>query len=149
MDGLGHGRNGRRRAGRRTVQLPQPDLPVRHARKSGWLPGRAVRHLRRRGGWTWYTGSASWLYRLGLEAILGFRREGQWLRIDPVIPPDWESYQIHYRFGSARYHITVHNPQRVSRGVRQIRLDGQMLENGSIPLADDGRAHKVVVELGE
>lgn len=109
----------------------------------------SVPPYRRRGGWTWYTGSASWMYRLGLEAILGFRRQGDRLRIQPAIPPSWDRYQISYRYGSAHYHITVRNPRRRSTGVSQITVDGRQLQDGEIPLVDDGRTHEVVVEMGD
>ena len=60
-----------------------------------------------RGGWTWYTGSASWMYRLGIEMILGLQRTGEHLQINPSIPKDWTHYQINYRFGKSLYHILV------------------------------------------
>lgn len=101
-----------------------------------------------RGGWTWYTGSGGWLYRLGLETILGLRREREALRIDPCIPHDWQSYAITYRHGGATYHIRVENPDSVSRGVRQVTVDGQQLPDGVIPLQDDGASHDVRVRLG-
>src|SRR6185503_11313148 len=70
-----------------------------------------------RGGWTWYTGSAGWLYRLGIEMILGLRRSGNILTIAPCIPPDWPGYDAWYRYGQARYHIQVVNPHRAATGV--------------------------------
>ncbi len=102
-----------------------------------------------RGGWTWYTGAAGWLHRAGLEWILGFRREGERLRIDPCIPKDWKRFEIHTRQGETPYRILVENPRGVSRGVSRISLDGEVLPPGSlIPLNDDGREHRVEVELG-
>jgi cyclic beta-1,2-glucan synthetase len=101
-----------------------------------------------RGGWTWYTGSASWLYRVGLESILGFRREGDVLRVDPCVPPSWPGFEITYRHGSATYHITVENPAGVERGVRGVTVDGQTPANGAVPLNDDGQVHEVKVVLG-
>jgi cellobiose phosphorylase len=95
-----------------------------------------------RGGWTWYTGSASWLYRVGLEAILGFRREGTQLRIEPCIPPGWCGYEITYRYGSATYHVNVENGGS-GRGVRSMILDGKTISAGAIDLANDGRQHEV------
>jgi cyclic beta-1,2-glucan synthetase len=100
------------------------------------------------GGWTWYTGSAAWMYRLGVERILGLRRLGAALEIDPCIPARWPEYKIDYRFGGSIYHIDVQNPEGVSRGVRQVRLDGTPLASGRIPLADDGGSHTVQVWLG-
>jgi cyclic beta-1,2-glucan synthetase len=102
-----------------------------------------------RGGWTWYTGAAGWLYRAALEWILGFRKEGSALRIEPCIPPDWEGFEITYRHGDTPYRITVENPGGVSRGVSQISLDGDLLPAGeTIPLVEDGSEHRVRVKLG-
>jgi cyclic beta-1,2-glucan synthetase len=103
----------------------------------------------RRGGWTWYTGSAAWMYRLGLEAILGFRKVGNNLHIDPVIPPDWDGFEIRYQFGEASYCIQVRNPGHVSQHVGKILLDGKQLEMNSIPLLDDKQEHQVVVIMIE
>lgn len=103
----------------------------------------------RRGGWTWYTGSAAWMYRLGLEFILGFKKIGDTLHIDPVIPPAWDGYDVRYQFGESVYMLEVHNPQHVSRNVREMFLDGQRLNNGYIPLVDDKQEHRVVVTMGE
>jgi len=102
----------------------------------------------RRGGWTWYTGSSAWMYRLGLEAILGFNKVGNSLRIDPVISPDWDGFEIHYQFGESVYLIQVKNPERVTQHVRQIFLDGQLLNNGLVPLVDDHHTHRVDVIMG-
>jgi cyclic beta-1,2-glucan synthetase len=100
-----------------------------------------------RGGWTWYTGSASWMYRVGLEAILGFTKTGTTLRIDPCIPRAWEEAEIVYRFGLATYRIRIRNPAHVSRGVGSVTVDGAAVKDGIIPLADDGLQHDVLVEL--
>ena len=103
-----------------------------------------------RGGWTWYTGSAGWMYRAGLEWILGFRLRGEALSFDPCIPSSWRGYEITFRYHSARYEISVENPRRVSRGVTFVELDGDTLPEGSpqIPLTDDGLTHRVRVVLG-
>jgi cellobiose phosphorylase len=108
-----------------------------------------------RGGWTWYTGSAGWLYRAGLEAILGFRVHGDTLAIDPCLPKAWPGYEIVFRRRGTqntitRYEITVKNPRRVSRGVVRLELDSVEIAKGvaPIPLVDDGRIHRVCVELG-
>jgi cyclic beta-1,2-glucan synthetase len=100
------------------------------------------------GGWTWYTGSASWMYRLGVEAILGLKRAGQHLYFDPCIPADWRSFDITYRYGQTIYHIEVKNPAGVEHGVTRVILDGAMLADGLIPLSDDDRTHEVIVEMG-
>ncbi len=102
----------------------------------------------RRGGWSWYTGSAAWMYRLGLEAILGFQKIGDSLRIDPVIPPGWDGFEIRYQFGQSVYHIQVHNPEHVTRNIRQRLLDGQTLNDDRFTLIDDGREHRIVVRMG-
>jgi cyclic beta-1,2-glucan synthetase len=104
----------------------------------------------RRGGWTWYTGAAGWLYRAGLESILGLTRRGDALHLDPCIPPRWPGFQIRYRFGTTAYEISVENPRAVARGVARIDFDGARLgslEHG-IALRDDGQAHRVRVVLG-
>ena len=98
-----------------------------------------------RGGWTWYTGAASWMYRVGLEAILGFTRRGDTLLIDPSVPGDWSDFSIDYRFGSAVYQIVVHDPSVLRRVGAEVILDGRALGRPEIPLLDDGAAHEVVV----
>jgi cyclic beta-1,2-glucan synthetase len=103
-----------------------------------------------RGGWTWYTGSAGWMHRVGLERILGFRLRGTDLQLDPCIPRAWPGFEIRFRYHSASYDIDVENPRGVSRGVTQLELDGKALPAGtdSIPLANDGGTHRVRVVLG-
>jgi cyclic beta-1,2-glucan synthetase len=103
-----------------------------------------------RGGWTWYTASAGWMYQAGVEWILGFRLRGTTLLLDPCIPRAWPRYEISFRYHSARYEIVVENPRGVSRGVASSELDGQALPGGgaAIPLADDGATHQVRVVLG-
>ncbi|HZY43709.1 MAG TPA: glycosyl transferase, partial [Anaerolineae bacterium] len=101
-----------------------------------------------RGGWTWYTGSSGWMYRVGLEAILGIRRMGKALQIDPCIPKTWPSYQVTYRVGETTFQISVENPAGVNRGVKQLKLDGSVLNSNEIPLLDDGSQHAVHVLLG-
>ncbi len=105
-----------------------------------------------RGGWTWYTGAAGWLYRAGLEWILGLHKLGETLRIDPCIPKEWERFQITYRYHTSVYHITVQNPSHVSRGVSGIILDDVELQSDTmdvlIPLTRDGREHQVRVVMG-
>lgn len=101
-----------------------------------------------RGGWTWYTGLASWLYRVALETILGFQLRGAALRFKPCIPPSWPGFELSYRHGSATYRIAVGNSAGTGRGVRSVELDGQPLPNNTVPLSDDGKNHNVSVELG-
>jgi cyclic beta-1,2-glucan synthetase len=101
-----------------------------------------------RGGWTWYTGSASWMYRVGLEAILGFTKRGDTLAITPRVPRDWPEFTIEYRFGRSRYVITVREPGTVGRGMAEVSVDGRVLDGPAIPLVDDGQRHEVVVRAG-
>ena len=101
-----------------------------------------------KGGWTWYTGSSGWMYRLGIEAILGITRAGGTLNVNPCIPRDWTGFKVDYRFGGTHYKISVENPQGRNQGVRQIFLDGNLLQDGSIPLADDGQPHEVRIVMG-
>ena len=105
----------------------------------------------RRGGWTWYTGAAGWMYRAGLESILGMRKRGDLLYIDPCIPPGWPAFRIRYRHGAASYEICVENPRGVARGVAQIHLDGVQIDplQQGIPLLDDARDHRIEVVLGD
>ncbi|OGC75959.1 MAG: hypothetical protein A2Z27_05165 [candidate division Zixibacteria bacterium RBG_16_50_21] len=102
-----------------------------------------------RGGWTWYTGSAAWMYRLGLTAILGFKKTGETLRIDPVIPPTWDGFEITYLFGATRYQIKVSNPAHIAHNVQLVKLDGKILDNTAIPLVDDGQEHIIEVIMGD
>jgi cyclic beta-1,2-glucan synthetase len=102
-----------------------------------------------RGGWTWYTGSAGWMYRAGLESILGFKLHGDHLEIDPCVPRWWRDFEITYRRGGATYLIKVENPLAVSRGVASVELDGATQSSNSVPLTDDGQTHIVRVVLGE
>jgi cyclic beta-1,2-glucan synthetase len=98
-----------------------------------------------RGGWTWYTGSAAWLYRTGIEAILGLRRLGDHLRIEPCIPRHWQAYTMRYRYGASRYVVKVTNPNGATRGWKELLVDGQPCADGAIPLVDDGQTHEVCV----
>jgi cyclic beta-1,2-glucan synthetase len=100
-----------------------------------------------RGGWTWYTGSASWLYRTILEAILGLYRRGDRLIIDPRIPPEWPGFEIAYRFRTTTYRIAVQNPQGVESGNATVWVDDQPQHEAVIPLVDDGRTHEVRVVI--
>jgi cyclic beta-1,2-glucan synthetase len=98
-----------------------------------------------RGGWTWYTGSASWMYRVGLEAILGFSLRGDTLILDPRVPGDWPEFTITYRHRASTYTIVVHQPGAVRPGQAEVTLDGVRLDGAEIPLVDDGRPHRVEV----
>lgn len=100
-----------------------------------------------RGGWTWYTGSSSWMYRIWLEEILGFKLRNSILKIDCTIPSQWEQFEIHYQYHTSTYEITITNPNHVSRGVSSITLDGVALPSKEIQLIDDGSKHIVKVTL--
>jgi cyclic beta-1,2-glucan synthetase len=110
-----------------------------------------------RGGWTWYTGAAGWMYRLTVETLLGLQLEVDHLRIAPCIPAHWESYKIHYRYRQTVYHITVRRVGEQSERVIRVtvdgavaveaRVDGPGRAQGMIPLVDDRRDHYVEVDL--
>jgi len=103
-----------------------------------------------RGGWTWYTGSAGWMYRAGIEAILGINLRGQVLSIDPCIPRAWNGFELTFKHGSSRYRIEIKNRRGARKGRVQTTLDGQELEGDvcEITLVDDGRYHYGKVTLG-
>ncbi|NLI60079.1 MAG: glycosyl transferase [Clostridiales bacterium] len=101
-----------------------------------------------RGGWTWYTGSAAWMYRVGVEWILGLKLRDGRLHIDPCIPNHWEGFDMVYRYKSSIYRIRVDNPERVNRGVRKLWLDDVEVEDKSIMLTDKELEHKIRVILG-
>ena len=110
-----------------------------------------------RGGWTWYTGAAGWMYRLTVETLLGLHLEVDHLRIAPCVPVHWESYKIHYRYRETFYHITIKRVGEQSGTAIRVMLDGAVVSDsatdtagcpqGLIPLTDDRREHYVEVEL--
>jgi cyclic beta-1,2-glucan synthetase len=101
-----------------------------------------------RGGWSWYTGSAGWMYRLCLEAVFGLKRRGDSLQIDPCIPAEWREFHLDYKLDGASYHFHVLNPEGVQKGVSEITLDGQLLKANTLPLARDGQTHTVLIRMG-
>jgi len=103
-----------------------------------------------RGGWTWYTGSAGWLQRAGVESLLGLRLHGASLRIDPCIPKSWRQFEADVKYRSARYKVLVENPGGANRGVVSGEVDGVELTERPlrVPLVDDGSIHHVRVRLG-
>jgi cyclic beta-1,2-glucan synthetase len=107
------------------------------------------RHLGR-GGWTWYSGSAGWMQRAGIESILGLRLQGKVLHIEPCIPKSWPRFEMTIRHGSARYEIRVENPDGAGRGIAYAQLDEAIITTRplSLPLADDGLTHRLSVRLG-
>jgi cyclic beta-1,2-glucan synthetase len=96
-----------------------------------------------RGGWTWYTGSAGWLYRAGLEWILGFRLRENQLTLSPCVPPEWPGYTVRYRHRGTPYEITV--DAQIAGGVPQLTVDGQVQSPGrtTVDLLSDGASHRV------
>jgi len=98
-----------------------------------------------RGGWTWYTGSASWMYRVGLEAILGFQQRGDELEIRPSVPAGWSEYSIVYRYGQSTYEIVVHDPGALRGGQEEVVVDGRPVDGNRLRLVDDGKRHAVRV----
>jgi cyclic beta-1,2-glucan synthetase len=101
-----------------------------------------------RGGWTWYTGSASWMYRVGLEGILGLRKQGDTLFVESRAPAAWPEYTIEYRHGRSLYVIVVRNEGAALRRASEVTIDGRVSEEPGIPLVDDGERHNVVVRSG-
>ncbi len=99
-----------------------------------------------RGGWTWYTGSASWMYRVGLEQLLGFTKVGGTLRIVPCVPEEWPSFTITYRFGDTPYTIVVNEPAAVAALGGRMTVDGVVQPEAVLQLDDDGAAHTVLLE---
>jgi cellobiose phosphorylase len=100
-----------------------------------------------RGGWTWYTGSAGWMYRLLLETLLGVNLEGDQLRLTPSLPKTWSTFTLHYRYRQTPYHIRITRLSDAPPGGRRLSLDGQALADNIIPLLDDHRDHTVELEV--
>ena len=98
-----------------------------------------------RGGWSWYTGSAGWMYTLILESLLGLRREGNKLRFAPCLPGDWESFKVHYRYRESVYHITVLQPG--DGNAASVTVDGVEQPDTAITLLDDHKEHLVEVRI--
>ncbi|MBI5586691.1 MAG: glycosyl transferase [Deltaproteobacteria bacterium] len=151
----------RQGAGSRAVKLLRLLNPIERARdpETVWryglepyvaaadvyrLPGRIGQ-----GGWSWYTGSAAWMYRAWIEEILGLKVRGETLQLDPVIPGNWEGFNLRYRHGEASYEIRVDNPEGLERGVVRVELDDQRLQEGVIPLERGLVKHRIVVTLGK
>ena len=99
-----------------------------------------------RGGWTWYTGSAGWMYRLIVESLLGLRLEVDTLRFAPCLPTDWKAFKLHYRYRETIYHITVQQT-RDEDGESSVTVDGIERRDMTIPLVDDRQEHSAVVRI--
>ncbi len=147
--------------GDRAAQLLRMMNPVEHAREPQDveryavepyvvaadvynLPGKVGQ-----GGWTWYTGSAGWMYRAWIEEVLGLKVRGDELRVDPIIPAAWDGFGIRYSYRDAVYELKVENPDHVSRGVAWIEMDGRRLDQAALPLDGSAVKHKVVVRMGK
>ena len=101
-----------------------------------------------RGGWTWYTGSAGWMYQAAIQALLGLRRHGATISVDPCIPAVWPEYSLDWRLGATRYHFTVTNPEHQCGGVRSATIDGEPADASALPILADGETHLVEIVLG-
>jgi cellobiose phosphorylase len=97
---------------------------------------------------SWLTGTAAWNYYAITQFILGIKPGYDALAIDPCIPPAWDGFTVTRVFRGATYHIEVRNPRHVSRGIRRVSLDGDILSGSTIPVLDPGSEHRVMVELG-
>lgn len=98
-----------------------------------------------RGGWTWYTGSSSWFYVAGLEYILGIKREGNILKINPCIPHDWSYFKVEYLYQKTYYKIEISNPNKKSNGFTSISLDNNFIHTNEIELKDDEKEHFIEI----
>jgi cellobiose phosphorylase len=101
-----------------------------------------------RGGWTWYTGAAGWMYRLILESLLGLKLEHNQLRFSPCVPAGWKEYRIRYRFRVTEYDIVVLNADSYTEtSLARLKLDGVAQEGDCLMLVDDGEIHNVEVDF--
>jgi cyclic beta-1,2-glucan synthetase len=151
----------RRGDGTRAVQILRLINPIEKAREAQgvWrygiepyavaadvysLPGHVGQ-----GGWSWYTGSAGWMYRAWVEEVLGLKLRADSLQLDPVIPGSWAGFQVKLRHGEAVYEIQVENPDGIERGVAWVELDGERIPDGVIHLQRDLVKHRVLVRMGK
>ena len=101
-----------------------------------------------RGGWSWYTGSAGWMYQAAVHALLGLQRRGSTISLNPCIPTVWPEYSLDWTIDGTRYHFVVENPDHRSRGIASAQLDGHPVDPTAIALVNDGNEHTVRVVLG-
>ena len=151
----------RRGDGTRAAEILRMLNPIEHAREPeavwryGVEPYVVVADIYRlqgrigQGGWSWYTGSAAWMYRAWVEEILGLKIRGETMEISPVIPGWWDGFQMTYRHGEAMYEINVENPEHRERGVSSVDMDGARVEDGVIHLVSDPGKHEVKIQMGE
>jgi len=107
-----------------------------------------------RGGWTWYTGSAGWMYRLIVESLLGVRRQADRLFIEPVLPAAWPGFALHYRYYQSVYHLRIRKGADIKRGTGKLVVTGMVRDGkpqvpGAIVLDNDGKEHQIEIELGD
>jgi cyclic beta-1,2-glucan synthetase len=100
-------------------------------------------------GWTWYTGSAGWMYRTAIEGILGLRRQGATFSITPTIPAIWPEFTIVWNVSGTRFEIHVLNPQHRPNGVASATFDDAAADPRALPLRQDGQTHRIVVTMGD
>ncbi len=147
--------------GGRAVQLLRMLNPIEHSRdaEAAWhygiepyvvaadiyrLPGRIGQ-----GGWSWYTGSAAWMYRTWIEEVLGLQLQNEQMRINPVIPAAWPGFSLSYRHGETTYAIQVENPDGCESGVAWVEMDGRRISDGVIQMERSLVKHQVVVRMGK
>lgn len=100
-----------------------------------------------RGGWTWYTGSSSWLYKAAIEYILGLKIKENMLSIKPCISPEWKEYSIRYQYKSSVYDIKIKNPEGKMTGVSKFIVNGEEIQEKKIKLIDNGKIYEIEVIL--
>jgi len=101
-----------------------------------------------RGGWTWYTGSAGWMYQAAVQALLGIKRHGATMSVSPCVPAVWPEFSLEWRLGRTRYRVTVTNPDHRTQGIKVAELDGVAVDPRAIPVVDDGGVHEVRIVIG-
>lgn len=107
----------------------------------------AVHPNRGRGGWSWYTGAAGWMYRVGIAHILGFKKSGDYIYLDPCIPKDWRKLRVNFKSANSLYRIHIMNPDGVNKGIKSMTMDGQPVDY--ININDDGQEHIIEVIMGK
>jgi cyclic beta-1,2-glucan synthetase len=107
----------------------------------------SVGNLAGRGGWSWYTGSSSWMYKVGIESILGLKVEENELKIEPHIPENWNEYSIRYRYGQSLYNIKIKNPNGKTSGVEKMLINGREVQEKKVKLDGTGTTYEVEIEM--
>ncbi len=106
-----------------------------------------VGNLIGRGGWTWYTGSSSWMYKAGIEYILGLQIHNQTLSIKPAIPKEWKEYSIRYEYETSVYNIKIKNPNGKNTGVEKFICNGEEIEKKCVKLIDNGKINEIEITM--